>query len=225
MIKLGLIGKDISHSMSPQIYKNLISANFTYKLMDFAQEASLPTLQELAIDFYGINITSPYKKYYFKEVIPDDISQQLGIINCIQFRDGRFFGCNTDYWAIKEIYEEISSNIEYENIIILGSGAMADLFHLLFSNINCKYFQFSRKGHGPIESLDLRQYANSLVINCCSRSFHFYGQLSEKSMLWDLNYNMLEHRNWCKSLNIAYQDGQELLLKQALYALQFWGLN
>ena len=34
MIKLALLGKNISHSKSPEIYKTILKSNFSYDLID-----------------------------------------------------------------------------------------------------------------------------------------------------------------------------------------------
>ena len=44
-IKLALLGKGISHSKSPEIYRRLISGSVQYDLLDVANEADIPGWQ------------------------------------------------------------------------------------------------------------------------------------------------------------------------------------
>ena len=130
-MKLGLIGKDISHSLSPKIYSELIKDYFSYDLIDHDSEDSLPTLKQLQEDGYsGINITSPYKKSYLNiasegKLTLTDTALKLNAINCLKITSDIIYATNTDYIAIETLHSSLE---KFEDIILLGNGVMASLF-------------------------------------------------------------------------------------------------
>jgi len=68
MNKFALVGKDISHSRSPEMYRKLISSDVKYDLLDYQSDLDIPTAVELLSKYDGINITSPYKKNFLNQV-------------------------------------------------------------------------------------------------------------------------------------------------------------
>ena len=66
----------------------------------------------------------------------------------------------------------------------------------------------------------------SIVINCCSRDYHFSGLLRKNIVLfWDLNYSMSYSTDSVLYGNNIYCDGKELLHLQAKHALKFWDIH
>src|SRR3989344_6105777 len=127
-MKLALIGRDISHSLSPQLYKKIIDPNLIYDLLDYDNESKLPSLESLAQDYQGINITAPFKSYYSHQVtIPDDSIKKMGAINTIALSKDGYFGTNTDVIAIRSILNVLQSKYSKIQLILLGSGVMAKL--------------------------------------------------------------------------------------------------
>ncbi len=224
MIKLALIGKNISHSLSPSFYKNFFNEKVDYDLIDISNESKLPSLENLKQKYLGVNITSPYKKSYLKKTVISDEIKNLGSINCIDLKTNEFNATNTDWLAVESLSTKILEN-DFENVLLLGSGSMAELFVQLFRMKKLNYHHFFRKKDGPLEKIDLLPYNKSLVINCCSRDFIFNGCLNINSIFWDMNYSFKPHQDFFSFAKITYLDGRELLEKQALEAIKFWGLN
>ncbi len=103
MNRFALIGKDISHSRSPEMYRKLISQDIMYDLLDYCNESEIPSAAKLLNQYDGINITSPYKKHFIAQVELSAIAKEIGAINCLKMREGRLFGENTDYFSVFEI--------------------------------------------------------------------------------------------------------------------------
>jgi len=82
MIKLGLVGEKLSHSLSPQIHEEIMKQrgiDGTYEILEFSKETFTQNFNALkSSDYRGVNITIPYKE----TVIPllDEISQQAKYI-------------------------------------------------------------------------------------------------------------------------------------------------
>lgn len=223
-MKLGLIGKNISHSKSQQMYEEILNRPVDYTLLDFDSENDIPTLKSLFEEdgFTGVSVTAPYKNFIFKNVKADRFASELEAVNCIKFFKGQLLGINTDFLATINILERYLE--EFEDIIILGSGAMYRTCSLALRHLEKNYTQYSRKKDGALEKLDLTKHPNSLVINSCSREFNFIGEISEDTLFWDLNYSHQNNQSFL-SEKCQYIDGIELLKLQAIYALEFWGIN
>lgn len=217
MLRLALLGKSIQHSQSEQMYREIIGSNFTYTLLDIAHVDQIPAIESLLMHYDAVNITSPYKKHFLQKINNYIELRDLGAINLIYKKDHLVLGANTDYLAL---IEEVQNGIlaSFKNFIILGDGAMAQVWKNILEQFNISFVQFSRKIHGPIENLDLSSIENALILNCCSRSFVFKGKLSTQSLFWNMNYNSPEQEILIKSLGCPYRDGSQLLKKQAIHA-------
>ncbi len=219
MLRLGLIGKNISHSKSPEIYGRLIHEKFSYDLLDYADEALIPSLKILSEKYDGLNITAPYKKHFLFDAELSQQVKKLNAINCLKFIGGQAFGENTDYLAILKLLPKYLTT--EPKVKILGDGAMANVVIHALNEMKVTYKQYSRKITDSFNQLSFDEN-NVLVINCCGRDYLYKGQLAQDSHFWDLNYNSSEQLKIIANTRAKYSDGIELLELQALYAVQFW---
>ena len=105
-LKLGLIGKPLGHSWSPEIHKYLTGAD--YKLWEI-DEGELPDFMKRR-DFDGINVTIPYKTAvieYLNEI--DEAAGRMGAVNCIVNREGRLTGYNTYYIGLLKMMKRMDT--------------------------------------------------------------------------------------------------------------------
>lgn len=217
-MKLALIGKNIQHSKSPELYKKLIGPNITYELIDVSDEKKLPTIEELKEHYNGINITSPFKKSYIGKLEVDEAVNDLGAINTISFTE-KVLATNTDYYALQIIL----SRFKIFKAILLGNGSMAQLTQKILKQLEIELIaHFYRSKDGEISHLDLTGINSSpvLIINSCSRDFIFKGKLPANAVFFDYNYNFSPHHYLDST--VIYQDGLELLELQAQAAVEFW---
>jgi shikimate dehydrogenase len=234
MIKLALIGKNIQHSKSPEIYQELMSKKIQYDLLDFQKSSDIPSAAELLLKYDGISITSPYKKHFLSEITLTNEVNLLGAINCLRIKNGVIAGENTDYLAIIEIVNEWIKIHKHLNIIILGDGVMSNVTQLALRKSNAQSFKvYSRKTTNNFDQLNVMEIfqtefstaGQNIIINTCSREYVFKGILDEKTIFWDYNYNLDQHSQYFSSKNSNYIDGLSLLKLQAHYALAFWSIN
>ncbi len=221
-MKLALVGKNISHSLSPKLQKEIWKDQLvTYDLIDVSDISELPSLDELALKYDGINITTPYKEAYVKEVrIVSDLGKMIGAINTISLKDKT--ATNTDILATEKILSDFYRNNSLLEVHLLGSGVMARMTELIAKKLKIPFHQYSRATHGDLTNFDLKNLDhNALVINACSRSFTFKGDISSQVIFWDFNYSFDPHRYLAQKVK-AYFDGQELLWEQAKFAALFW---
>lgn len=228
MLKLGLIGKHITHSKSKEVYEGLLGYKINYELFDFDEPSQLPDIEDYFENVVGLSITAPYKKDYADKVnIVGDVSA-LGIINCIRKCNDAYEATNTDYLAVKDTLKRFpKEKFEY---VLLGDGSMAEITIFALNNLKIDFKQFSRSKNKNFKNLDLTKLSresdkNLLVINSCGRSYTYTGPAEEGIVFWDYNYNHENHNTRLKNSTIQYIDGMELLRDQAIHALKFWGIN
>lgn len=130
MIKLGLVGEKLSHSISPKIHEEIMrdkGITGTYEIIELPMETFSQGFTVIKnAGFRGINITIPYKEI----VIPllDEISPKakyIGAVNTVLFQDGKSIGYNTDYHGFLLLLKKNNIEIKGKEAIVLGSGGVA----------------------------------------------------------------------------------------------------
>lgn len=227
MNKLALIGKDISHSRSPEMYRKLISPNIDYSLLDYDNANKIPSAKDLFLNYDGINITSPYKKYFLDQIKLTKNASAIGAVNCLKKQGTDIIGENTDYLAVVDILKEIKSSHATLEVVILGDGVMSTVAQLALKNLSIEYKVFSRKLTNNFDQLNFDLYFSNhptkpLIINACARDFIFHGKLPIRGIFWDFNYNFKQQEDLISPCVEMYMDGLEMLERQAFYAVAFW---
>ena len=161
-LKLGLIGKPLGHSWSPEIHKYLTGAD--YKLWEI-DEGDLSGFMKRR-DFDGINVTIPYKEAvieYLDEI--DEAAGRMGAVNCIVNRDGRLKGYNTDCIGLLKMMKRRSAK---GKAAILGTGGASKAAEEVCRNLGIDFEKVSRsEREGCITYEELKQRGDefTLLIN------------------------------------------------------------
>lgn len=140
MIRLGLVGYPLEHSLSPRIHQSALRAlalEGEYRLYPLKNDARLPTNLKLLLDdvrsgyVLGLNVTVPYKQLvmpYLDHV--DQISTVIGAVNTIYCSEGQLYGTNTDapgftadLWRF--IKQEANQKLNGRQALVLGAGGSA----------------------------------------------------------------------------------------------------
>lgn len=227
-MRLGLLGYPVQHSRSPELYRRFLGNELTsYELFSCEKKADIPSLETFRNSLDGLNITSPYKEHFVGQIeIPSTLVRSLGAVNTLAFVGEKTFGTNTDLVAIVEILKNYKHDYESIKIILLGDGVMARVTRLVADDLGIPVLQFSRKLTKDFPGIDLRAYhqhdVQNIIINSCSREFVFNGQVSGEEIFWDYNYAFAPHENSLPGMIKLYQDGQEMLERQAKAAITFW---
>lgn len=132
MLKLGIIGNPLTHSLSPLMHEAALKAlniEGEYKKHEISEGELAKKLQELkSSGVRGLNITIPFKKKVLT-LLDDltDTAKLTGAVNTITFlENGKTLGDNTDiYGFYKAIPEDIRTALNGKNISILGYGGSA----------------------------------------------------------------------------------------------------
>lgn len=234
MIKLALIGKNIQHSKSPEIYCKILGNQIQYDLLDYKKTEEIPSAEKLLDKYDGISITGPYKKHFVPEIKLNEEASQVGAINCLRRKSGSIEGGNTDLYAIQVSLEDLLKLYKKLNIIILGDGVMSKATQVVLTKLGIDDFQiFSRRKTNCFDQLNVKQVfekdfkkeGQEIVINSCSRDFVFIGLIDQKTIFWDYNYNLKEHSRSLTPKVQQYIDGQDMLELQARAAVAFWSIK
>jgi len=225
MISLALIGKDILHSRSQEIYERLLGQKINYKIFDCIAPKDLPSLEKIFKEHQGLSITSPYKKSFLQEL--DVLGPYREAINCIK-KDGETYqAINTDYLAIRDIVDGFCREFEKLYFVILGDGVMSKVTQKLLESKNLAFLVLSRKLNNNFSNLDIPDQISGdlgqvIIINSCSRDYNFVGKLAPDFLFWDYNYDFLPHQQSIPSKVLRYIDGISMLELQGKYAIKFW---
>ena len=124
MLKLAVIGKDVSKSTSPQIH-NFIAAELGYEIT--YEKISVPEtefesrIEELLKDYDGLNVTIPYKLSiipHLKGIEGDALA--FGAVNTVV--TSTLTGYNTDGLGFKQMLDNNGVEIKGEKVLLLGAG-------------------------------------------------------------------------------------------------------
>ena len=118
-MKYGCIGEKLGHSFSKEIHTKI--GDYEYELKEVVKE-DLDSFMKQA-DFFGINVTIPYKQ----SVIPyldfvDEKAKLIGAVNTIVNRNGRLEGYNTDFDGMTALIKKMGLSLEGKEVLILGTG-------------------------------------------------------------------------------------------------------
>lgn len=132
MLKLGIIGYPLGHSLSPAMHNaalktNLIEGN--YVALETPPEKLAEQITFLKNEnFRGFNVTIPHKVEIIKYL--DSIynfAKVVGAVNTVVIDENKkLHGYNTDvYGFVQAIPEEIRKNLKGKHAAVLGSGGAA----------------------------------------------------------------------------------------------------
>ncbi|MBE6887173.1 MAG: shikimate 5-dehydrogenase [Ruminococcaceae bacterium] len=230
-MKVGLIGEKLGHSFSKPIHESI--ADYTYDIMPLSREEFPAFMEKKAFD--AINVTIPYKEM----VIPycdfmDDKAKQIGAVNAVKNIDGKLYATNTDFDGLKWMIEK-HFDLGGKTVAICGSGGTSKTAFAVCKALGAKeIIRVARNRGEPFITYGQMKDRKDIefVLNTTS-----VGMLPDiMSSIVDLNdfpacqgvidvvYNPL-----CTSLcmqakqkNIPYISGLEMLVGQAVSAVEFF---
>ena len=130
-LKLAVIGKPISHSMSPKIHNDFAN-QFDAKIEFRKEEVTAETLETWLDEFFkdggkGVSITLPLKEAALSYA--DEISDRARLASACNVIYGKnkkiFVDCTDGYGLIKDLEENLKFSLKEKKILILGAGGAA----------------------------------------------------------------------------------------------------
>ncbi len=226
-----LIGKNVSHSYSAEIYENL---GYDYSISDLKKDQFIKFMEDKA--FKGINVTMPYKEDVIKYLDHvDDIALEIGAVNTVVNKNGELFGYNTDYYGLKYLFNHHNIKVKNKDVLILGTGATSKTAASVLRSLNAKSIvKVSRTyGKNSITYADLDSVKDfSIIVNTtpCGMYPNIEGQLLDLSdfknldAVVDVIYNPIRTNLVlaAQKLNIKAVGGFEMLVGQAIKSAQLF---
>lgn len=125
MIQLGLIGRNINHSLSSKIHEFAMKSfgvNGSYSLFNL-EENDVPNFLNKAWEenFHGFNVTSPHKKVV-AELVGNKV---LSAVNTLRRSESGWDSFSTDGEGFARGLERMGCQIkQFSKVLILGSGGV-----------------------------------------------------------------------------------------------------
>ncbi len=230
-------GRPILHSLSPVIFGAAFretgrGAIYTRLAVDTAAEA-LRLAGEL--DLSGMNVTSPLKE----EILPlldhlGPAARQIGAVNTVVCRDGRWEGHNTDPSGVRARLDTAGVGLTGARVALLGAGgaARAAVFALRAGGADEVVIvnRSERRGQRTAEDFGVRfspwdraeraLAEADLVFSCLPTTVAPLdpGWLSPGQVLLDANYKSPRLAEVARQAGCDYVGGRDWLLGQALDA-------
>jgi len=244
--KYGLIGKKLSHSLSPKIHDLLfgeMGIPGQYDLVEASPEELPGLLERLkSLGYRGVNVTIPYKK----DIMPylDSLSDEaahIGAVNTICLTEG-YRGYNTDYDGFGMALEVCGAKTQGARCAVLGSGGAARAvvaylkdhgaatITLVSRDPESAVQKFPGLAGISLDAFSARGY--DLVINTTpvgmypdvDRSPLRKDQLDGAGFVMDLIYNPEKTvlLRYAEELGIRHDNGLYMLVAQAFRAEEIW---
>ncbi len=228
----GLLGRKLSHSLSPQIHAHFYSE--PYEL--FCREPE--ELDEFFADktLKAYNVTIPYKVDAYNHC--DSLSEtakKIGSVNTVIRReDGTLYGDNTDYFGFSYMSQKCGADYRGKKVLVLGSGGASRTVCTVAKDSGAReIIVVSRSGENNYENISLHYDADIVVNTTPVGMFPNNGErlldLSKFEHIecaLDLIYNPCKTRFLmdAEELGIPNANGLTMLVAQALRsAEQFIG--
>lgn len=243
MRRYGLIGRPLGHSWSQQWFEEMFRregiSDAEYRLCE------LPSLDGLRrwIDdtrLLGFNVTIPYKE----AVIPyldglDSTARAIGAVNCVDVRQGRLIGHNTDAPAFRNTLRPLLLPC-HTSALILGTGGAAKAVARALRSLGIDSNFVSRHPEAHPGSISYAEAESLLpqrllLVNATPVGMHpaesltpwpRTGAIGPQHICYDLIYNPPKTRflqeSEARGARIA--NGLAMLQRQALLSWQLWNL-
>ena len=138
--KIGLIGKNISYSKSPEIHSFLAqntNIDLSYELLDIDEnEVSLKIEQLRQGAYHGFNVTTPYKQSILRHI--DELTKIAEItqsVNTVYMEEKKVIGDNTDYIGFLELLKRNKIIVDKKMIYLLGTGGVAKTIYTALNDL------------------------------------------------------------------------------------------
>ena len=147
MKQYGLIGYPLGHSWSQRWFEDMFKhKGITHARYSLYPMPILPNLRQWVADNHicGFNVTIPYKQ----AVIPyldhlDEAATAIGAVNCVEVREGRLIGHNTDAPAFLSTLQPLLQP-QHSAALILGTGGAAHAVAYALQQLHIDYKLVSR---------------------------------------------------------------------------------
>jgi len=236
----GIIGFPLMHSFSPAYFADKFAkAGIDAAYLAYPLETidMFPAFIDSHPGITGLNVTIPHKQSiikYLDELHTD--AEEIGAVNCIDIRDGKRIGYNTDVIGFERSLQPLLK-AHHVRALVLGTGGSSLAVRQALVKLGISYQKVSR-----IASYDTISYEqitpevieeHTLIINTTPLGMYPhvdsypdlpYEAMIGKHLLYDLIYNPEETKFLAKGkqYGAAVKNGYEMLILQAEASWEIW---
>lgn len=238
--KYGLIGKKLSHSFSKNFFDQKFrdqSIDATYENFETQDISGIQAVFKIE-NLAGLNVTIPYKEV----ILPflddlDESAKMVGAVNCIQVKNGKRIGYNTDVFGFRQMIKPFLES-HHERALIFGKGGASRAVASVLKELGLSVFFVTRN---PKEEVDFAYSdINERMIHSCGIIVNTtplgmfpdvdiapeipYSFLTDKNLVVDLIYNPKEtlFMKKAKSYGANVINGETMLYQQAEKSWEIW---
>ncbi len=246
MNQYGLIGKNLTHSFSPEYFKQKfqkLKIDAEYKIYDIDDIEEFPDIIASNPSLIGLNVTIPYKRSLGSFMNSIDNSVNItGSINTIKIDNIKgkkvLSGYNTDVIGLEKTIKPIVKKNPGIKAMILGTGASANSVAYVLRKLGVLFFFVSRQPskllHSHYSWLQKSDFKlHNLIINTTPVGMFPdfqnspqipYEFITKDHILFDLIYNPNETLFLKKGRKIGARgiNGNEMLKIQADASWNIW---
>lgn len=238
--KYGLIGQKLSHSFSKKFFEKKFrdqSIDGTYENFEMEDISGIQAVFQIG-NLAGLNVTIPYKEV----ILPflddlDESAKMVGAVNCIQVKNGKRIGYNTDVFGFRQMIKPFLES-HHERALILGKGGASKAVASVLKELGLSVFFVTRN---PKEENDFAyNEINERMIQSCGIIVNTtpvgmfpdidtapeipYTFLTDKNLVVDLIYNPKEtlFMKRARSFGANVINGETMLYQQAEKSWEIW---
>lgn len=244
-MKLGLIGKSLSHSFSKKYFEEKFEKekrkDFSFTNFELSDISEFESIVKQNPDLKGLSVTVPYKEQiipFINELSPE--AKEIGAVNCINFVNGKSVGYNTDVYGFKTSIKPFLEP-KHNRALIFGTGGSSKAIAYALKQIGVDYFFVTSREYKKtpntffyyeLSPIIFSQFL--LLVNCTpvgmfpetSETLAIpFSYVTENHLAYDLIYNPAEtvFLENCKGKGAQTINGLSMLQLQAEKAWEIWG--
>ena len=236
-MNLGLIGYPLGHSFSPSYFKGrFIQQGLKGHSYHALAVEDLKDFKDLVKqhNWSGFNVTLPHKQSIISQLdIIDKAAAEIGAVNCVAIRNGKWIGYNTDYMGFSKSLVPLLEP-HHTSALILGDGGAALAVKYALNQLGISFVSVTRSGSLKFSDLHPSHITeHTIIINCTPIGMHPneedapdlpYEAIGSRHLLYDLIYNPEQTKFLKKGalLGARTKSGLEMLHLQAEASWQIW---
>lgn len=235
-MKYGLIGYPIAHSKSPELFRAAYPDNpeMTYDLIE--EDDFERAYRRFEKDYEAVNVTAPFKGDAFRKVdIADTIARELYAVNILKKKNGKIYGYNSDFWALKKMLAPYAQSGKRTKVLVIGCGGAAKAAALAALKLRmsvtvanrdfrkAREFCFTGGGMIPVrleQAAELAGQMDILIYTLPLRTDLVDRLPLEGRVVVEPNYKDPCLREMCEAAGATYISGMDWLGEQAIAGYQ-----
>ena len=184
MLKLAVIGKDVSKSDSPKMHRFILgklNEGCEYDTVSIPPEEFSSRAENLFEKYDAFNVTIPFKADiipFLKETRGD--AKKFGAVNTVVTRERA--GYNTDGYGFLLMLENAGISVKNKTVLVLGAGGAGRSCIFKLVEAGAKVFAYERNaerlrlvhqeigGFTPLESIPNAPF--DIIVNCTGIGMH-----------------------------------------------------